>query len=83
MSTFLIINADMAATDNRARLLTICVQLYSLSRAKEADGLREELLKAKLAEKSAKGRLLEITQTMPHAEYTTVSVNILSYHKVE
>lgn len=53
-----------------AELIAAAFLQDSEKRAKEAEGLREELLRAKLEEKAAKGRLLEITQTMPHAEYS-------------
>ncbi|CAG5135768.1 unnamed protein product, partial [Candidula unifasciata] len=57
-----------------AEIIAAAILEDSEKRAREAEHLREELMKAKLSEKAAKGKLMELTQKITHGtpgDYTS------------
>lgn len=58
-----------------AEILAAAILEDSEKREKEAEQLRKELMKARLSEKAAKGKLLEFTQTYTHGEITAPLTN--------
>lgn len=51
-----------------AEVLAAAILEDSEKRAKEAEQLKEELMNAKMSEKAAKGKLMELTHTMVHPD---------------
>ncbi|GFS12702.1 ezrin/radixin/moesin [Elysia marginata] len=58
-----------------AEILAAAILEDSEKREKEAEQLRKELMKARLSEKQAKGKLLEFTQAYTHGEITAPLAN--------